>query len=55
MLVGYFRCSGSWPSRPDPTKSIKDGNLKTHAAGIAKHGEINYEAVIKHVEGFNGV
>ncbi|KAG6598468.1 26S proteasome regulatory subunit S10B-like B, partial [Cucurbita argyrosperma subsp. sororia] len=28
--------------------------LKIHAAGIAKHGEIDYEAVVKLAEGFNG-
>ncbi|KAF3334715.1 26S protease regulatory subunit S10B B [Carex littledalei] len=28
--------------------------LKIHAASIAKHGEIDYEAVVKLAEGFNG-
>ncbi|XP_065854300.1 26S proteasome regulatory subunit 10B homolog A-like isoform X2 [Euphorbia lathyris] len=28
--------------------------LKIHAAGIAKHGEIDYEAVVILAEGFNG-
>ncbi|KAI4388453.1 hypothetical protein MLD38_000775 [Melastoma candidum] len=28
--------------------------LKIHAAGIAKHGERDYEAVVKLAEGFNG-
>ncbi|XP_028556062.1 26S proteasome regulatory subunit 10B homolog A-like [Dendrobium catenatum] len=28
--------------------------LKIHAAGIAKLGEIDYEAVVKLAEGFNG-
>ncbi|KAK7819148.1 26S proteasome regulatory subunit 10B homolog A isoform X2 [Quercus suber] len=27
--------------------------LKIHAAGIAKHGEIDYEAVVNLAEGFN--
>ncbi|KAK9942641.1 hypothetical protein M0R45_008295 [Rubus argutus] len=28
--------------------------LKIHAAGIAKHGEIDYEAIVRLAEGFNG-
>uniref|UniRef100_A0A6N2LF00 AAA ATPase AAA+ lid domain-containing protein n=1 Tax=Salix viminalis TaxID=40686 RepID=A0A6N2LF00_SALVM len=28
--------------------------LKIHSAGIAKHGDIDYEAVVKLAEGFNG-
>ncbi|KAJ8571023.1 hypothetical protein K7X08_037995 [Anisodus acutangulus] len=28
--------------------------LKIHAAGIAKHGDIDYEVVVKLDEGFNG-
>ncbi|KAJ6412106.1 hypothetical protein OIU84_005213 [Salix udensis] len=28
--------------------------LKIHSAGIAKHGDIDYEAVVKLTEGFNG-
>ncbi|XP_026437207.1 26S proteasome regulatory subunit 10B homolog A-like [Papaver somniferum] len=28
--------------------------LKIHSAGMAKHGEIDYEAIVKLSEGFNG-
>ncbi|KAF7138770.1 hypothetical protein RHSIM_Rhsim07G0242400 [Rhododendron simsii] len=39
---------------PLPNEQSRMEILKIHAAGIAKHGEIDYEAVIKLAEGFNG-
>ncbi|XP_052119329.1 26S proteasome regulatory subunit 10B homolog A isoform X1 [Arachis duranensis] len=39
---------------PLPNELSRMEILKIHAAGIAKHGEIDYEAVVKLAEGFNG-
>ncbi|AQK60009.1 26S protease regulatory subunit S10B B [Zea mays] len=39
---------------PLPNEQSRMEVLKIHAAGIAKHGEIDYEAVVKLAEGFNG-
>ncbi|KAF6170089.1 hypothetical protein GIB67_025778 [Kingdonia uniflora] len=39
---------------PLPNERSRMGILKIQAAGIAKHGEIDYEAVVKLAEGFNG-
>ncbi|XP_022965750.1 26S proteasome regulatory subunit S10B homolog B-like isoform X1 [Cucurbita maxima] len=39
---------------PLPNEQSRTEILKIHAAGIAKHGEIDYEAVVKLAEGFNG-
>uniref|UniRef100_M8B876 26S protease regulatory subunit S10B n=1 Tax=Aegilops tauschii TaxID=37682 RepID=M8B876_AEGTA len=39
---------------PLPNEQSRTEVLKIHAAGIAKHGEIDYEAVVKLAEGFNG-
>ncbi|CAA2988264.1 26S protease regulatory subunit S10B homolog B [Olea europaea subsp. europaea] len=39
---------------PLPNEQSRLEILKIHAAGIAKHGEIDYEAVVKLAEGFNG-
>ncbi|PHU19414.1 26S protease regulatory subunit 10B [Capsicum chinense] len=39
---------------PLPNEQSRMEILKIHAVGIDKHGEINYEAAIKLVEGFNG-
>ncbi|KAF6138442.1 hypothetical protein GIB67_014563, partial [Kingdonia uniflora] len=39
---------------PLPNEQSRMGILKIYAAGIAKHGEIDYEAVVKLAEGFNG-
>ncbi|MFQ6659409.1 hypothetical protein Gotur_028311 [Gossypium turneri] len=39
---------------PLPNEQSRMEILKIHAAGIAKHGEIDYEAVVKLAEGFNG-
>ncbi|CAL5415828.1 unnamed protein product [Camellia sinensis] len=39
---------------PLPNEQSRQEILKIHAAGIAKHGEIDYEAVVKLAEGFNG-
>lgn len=39
---------------PLPNEQGRMEVLKIHAVGIAKHGEIDYEAVIKLAEGFNG-
>jgi len=39
---------------PLPNEQGRMEVLKIHAAGIAKHGEIDYEAVVKLAEGFNG-
>ncbi|KAI3803636.1 hypothetical protein L1987_31794 [Smallanthus sonchifolius] len=35
---------------PLPNEQTRMENLKIHAAGIAKHGEIDYEAVVKLAE-----
>ncbi|GAU22072.1 hypothetical protein TSUD_309760 [Trifolium subterraneum] len=39
---------------PLPNEQSRMEILKIHAAGIAKHGEIDFEAVVKLAEGFNG-
>ncbi|KAL9259737.1 26S proteasome regulatory subunit S10B homolog B-like protein [Drosera capensis] len=39
---------------PLPNEQSRMEILKIHAAGIAKHGEIDYEAIVKLAEGFNG-
>ncbi|KAL2936293.1 26S proteasome regulatory subunit 10B-like protein A [Bienertia sinuspersici] len=39
---------------PLPNEQSRIEILKIHAAGIAKHGEIDYEAIVKLAEGFNG-
>lgn len=39
---------------PIPSESNRLDILKIHAASIAKHGDIDYEAVVKLCEGFNG-
>ncbi|KAG6529150.1 hypothetical protein ZIOFF_011345 [Zingiber officinale] len=39
---------------PLPNEQGRMEVLKIHAAGIAKHGDIDYEAVVKLAEGFNG-
>ncbi|KAJ2366279.1 26S proteasome subunit rpt4 [Coemansia sp. RSA 2607] len=39
---------------PLPNEQGRTEILKIHAAGIAKHGEIDYEAVVKLSDGFNG-
>ncbi|GMH23571.1 hypothetical protein Nepgr_025414 [Nepenthes gracilis] len=39
---------------PLPNEQSRTEILKIHAAGIAKHGEIDYEAIVKLAEGFNG-
>ncbi|CAM6124022.1 unnamed protein product [Calypogeia fissa] len=39
---------------PLPNEQGRTEVLKIHAAGITKHGEIDYEAIVKLAEGFNG-
>ncbi|GBG70466.1 hypothetical protein CBR_g6594 [Chara braunii] len=39
---------------PLPNEQARIEVLKIHAVGITKHGEIDYEAVVKLAEGFNG-
>ena len=39
---------------PIPSESNRLDILKIHAAGVSKHGEIDYESVVKLCEGFNG-
>ncbi|XP_021731540.1 26S proteasome regulatory subunit S10B homolog B-like [Chenopodium quinoa] len=39
---------------PLPNEQSRLEILKIHAAGMAKYGEIDYEAVVKLAEGFNG-
>ena len=39
---------------PLPNEAARIEILKIHAAGIAKHGEIDYEAIVKLAEGMNG-
>ncbi|KAE8723693.1 26S protease regulatory subunit 10B [Hibiscus syriacus] len=39
---------------PLPNEQSRTEILKIHAVGIANHGEIDYEAVVKLDEGFNG-
>jgi 26S proteasome regulatory subunit T4 len=39
---------------PLPNEQSRTEILKIHAAGITKHGEIDYESIVKLAEGFNG-
>ncbi|KAJ1796520.1 26S proteasome subunit rpt4 [Coemansia sp. RSA 2399] len=39
---------------PLPNEQGRTEIMKIHAAGIAKHGEIDYEAIVKLSDGFNG-
>ncbi|KAJ1962883.1 26S proteasome subunit rpt4 [Dipsacomyces acuminosporus] len=39
---------------PLPNEQGRTEILKIHASGIAKHGEIDYEAIVKLSDGFNG-
>ncbi len=39
---------------PLPNDQARLEVLKIHASGITKHGEIDYEAVVKLSDGFNG-
>eukprot|EP00850_Spirogloea_muscicola_P004312 SM000018S03677 [mRNA] locus=s18:742405:745291:- [translate_table: standard] len=39
---------------PLPNEQARIEVLKIHAAGITKHGDIDYEAIVKLAEGFNG-
>ena len=39
---------------PLPNEQARMEVLKIHATGIVKHGDIDYEAVVKLAEGFNG-
>ncbi|KAJ2161140.1 26S proteasome subunit rpt4 [Coemansia sp. RSA 552] len=39
---------------PLPNEQGRTEILKIHAAGIAKHGEVDYEAIVKLSDGFNG-
>lgn len=39
---------------PLPNEQARMEILKIHAANITKHGDIDYEAVVKLAEGFNG-
>lgn len=39
---------------PLPNESQRQEILKIHAASIAKHGDIDYEAIVKLADGFNG-
>ncbi|CAI5477875.1 unnamed protein product [Closterium sp. Yama58-4] len=39
---------------PLPNEQGRIEVLKIHALGITKHGEIDYEAIVKLAEGFNG-
>lgn len=39
---------------PLPNEQGRVEVLKIHASGITKHGEIDYEAIVKLAEGFNG-
>ncbi|XP_050365345.1 26S proteasome regulatory subunit S10B homolog B-like [Argentina anserina] len=39
---------------PLPNEQSRMEILKIHVAGIAKHGEIDYEAIVRLAEGFNG-
>ncbi|XP_004292012.1 PREDICTED: 26S protease regulatory subunit S10B homolog B-like [Fragaria vesca subsp. vesca] len=39
---------------PLPNEQSRMEILKIHAAGISKHGEIDYEAIVRLAEGFNG-
>ena len=39
---------------PLPNEQARMEILKIHASGVAKHGEIDYEAIVKLAENFNG-
>lgn len=39
---------------PLPNEAARMDILKIHASGLAKHGDIDYEAIVKLAEGFNG-
>ncbi|MCJ1296999.1 26S protease regulatory subunit 10B [Xylographa carneopallida] len=39
---------------PIPSESNRLDILKIHSANVSKHGEIDYESVVKLCEGFNG-
>jgi 26S proteasome regulatory subunit T4 len=39
---------------PLPNEQSRTEILKIHASGITKHGEIDYESIVKLAEGFNG-
>ena len=39
---------------PIPSESNRLDILKIHSANVSKHGEIDYEGVVKLCEGFNG-
>merc|ERR1719336_848128 len=39
---------------PEPNEASRQHILKIHAAKITKKGDIDYEAVVKMSEGFNG-
>jgi 26S proteasome regulatory subunit T4 len=39
---------------PLPNEAARMDILKIHASGLAKHGDIDYEAVVKLAENFNG-
>eukprot|EP00455_Lapot_gusevi_P034760 TRINITY_DN3845_c0_g1_i1.p1 TRINITY_DN3845_c0_g1~~TRINITY_DN3845_c0_g1_i1.p1 ORF type:complete len:410 (-),score=123.16 TRINITY_DN3845_c0_g1_i1:42-1223(-) len=39
---------------PLPNEQARLDIIKIHASGIAKHGEIDYEAIVKLTDGFNG-
>ena len=39
---------------PIPSESNRLDILKIHSASVSKHGEIDYESVVKLCEGFNG-
>jgi 26S proteasome regulatory subunit T4 len=39
---------------PLPNEQGRLEVLKIHAAGVTKHGEIDYEALVKLSDGFNG-
>ena len=39
---------------PLPNESSRIEILKIHASGIAKHGEMDYDSIVKLTDGFNG-
>jgi 26S proteasome regulatory subunit T4 len=39
---------------PLPNESQRQEILKIHASTIAKHGDVDYEAIVKLADGFNG-
>lgn len=58
MLSNYFNELLNHPLTfhqiPLPNDQARLEVLKIHASGITKHGEIDYEAVVKLSDGFNG-